>query len=127
MEVYKGDRFFTERRLDIKLYQKPINRFFSFLTTPSTRALRGRFLLQESLCASSVSTPCSHTNFLADRQRFYDRLRARGHPVAVLKKSFPKIVYSDRARFPATKPEALERKRITAFVTTGPQNLGATP
>ena len=60
----------------------------------------------------------SHTNFLADRQRFYDRLRARGHPVAVLEKSFPKIVNSDRARFLATKPEALERKRITAFVTT---------
>ena len=117
MEVYKGDRFFTERRLDIKLYQKPINQYL-YLPYNSfhTRSARESFVTGELMRFVRLNT--SHTNFLADRQRFYDRLRARGHPVAVLEKSFPKIVYSDRARFLATKPEALERKRITAFVTT---------
>lgn len=93
--ISKGPRYFKEGRLDISLFQKPINAYFYipwFSAHPVH--LKSGFVKGELL--RYIRNSSSFANYLLSKQLFYRRLRARGYPRNFLKPIFQSILYSSR-------------------------------
>ncbi|CAI7764815.1 unnamed protein product [Closterium sp. NIES-54] len=95
LSVFKGQRFQSSGTLDMKLFQKPMNRYL-YLPFKSyhTRATKLGFIrseLQRFLLRSS-----SRPDFLNSRALFFARLRARGYPEKFLLPIFKSVLFSDR-------------------------------
>ena len=91
----KGVRFRKSGILDTTTHQKALNRYLylpwrSFHPRHAKVAFIYGELRRYCMRESSVS------GFLTLRQKFFDRLRARGYPVAFLRATFTKVAYSMR-------------------------------
>ena len=93
--MFKGPRFQATGRLDVRVYQKPVNTYL-YLPYSSYHPLHCKtgFIVSELNRYLLRST--SSSDYLAVKKAFYWRLRARGYPMRLLQKVFSSRVFSQR-------------------------------
>lgn len=99
LTIFKGPRFISDHKLDIKVYSKPNNQFLYLpFTSFHARPHKISFLRGELL---RFIRNCSQVeDFLRlIRKEFFHRLRARGYPVSIILAQFRNINYRDRLSF----------------------------
>lgn len=88
IEVYKGERFNDgQQRFDLRVHQKVLNRYLYIPRHSFHRASQHRAWIKAELLRY-LRNSSSALELAAVRQRFFVRLRARGHPHRELRKLF---------------------------------------
>jgi len=95
LEVFKGDRFLTTGRLDIKTYQKPLNSY-SYLVWQSGHQLHHRTSYITSELQRYIKSCTNEQDFNTMKDLFRSRLLARGVPNAIIDHQFAKACYHQR-------------------------------
>jgi hypothetical protein len=97
LTVYKGERFKATGVLDIKVYQKPMNKYL-YLPFKSyhTRKTKTGFITSE--LKRYILKSSDIQSYLVIRGEFYKRLRARGYPPSFLLPIFNSVSYQSRSQ-----------------------------
>lgn len=115
LRIFVGPRFSTSNRLDVELFQKPLNKYLYLpWSTFHSFAAKSSFVkseLQRYICNSS-----SFTSYLEARNAFIARLRARSFPPRLLQRLANSVSYAQRSEL--LFPKALE-------VLNNPSNLSS--
>ena len=98
LTIFKGPRFTSDHKIDIKVYSKPNNQFLYVpFTSFNARPHKISFIRGELL---RFMRNCSQVeDFLRLRKEFFYHLRARGYPVSIILNQFRSINYHDRLSF----------------------------
>jgi hypothetical protein len=102
MTMHLGPRFLREGKLDIRLFQKPLNRYL-YLPFESYHPRHARLSFIPSELKRYVLRNTEEWRFLQVRRLFYLRLRVRGYPDSVLRSLFKRVTYSLRASLLVTR------------------------
>eukprot|EP00455_Lapot_gusevi_P012915 TRINITY_DN1621_c0_g1_i1.p1 TRINITY_DN1621_c0_g1~~TRINITY_DN1621_c0_g1_i1.p1 ORF type:complete len:732 (+),score=48.12 TRINITY_DN1621_c0_g1_i1:349-2544(+) len=112
LTIFKGPRLATHHLLDVRAYQKPINRYlyipFSSFHPKKVKANFVKNELQRYVRNTSVES-----DFLDIRRAFRQRLQARGYPLVFLKPIFDSVSFADRPRLLKTRARADADKQRT--------------
>lgn len=105
LTVYKGSRFATSGVLDLRTFQKPMNRFLyiPYKTFHRQTSLVGFIGTEVRRFARNSSDEAA---FLDTLLFFIQNLRARGYPAHFIAKSIHGITYARRAEFLTPRPKA---------------------
>jgi hypothetical protein len=113
LTVYKGPRFAREGKLDIKVFQKPLNKYL-YIPPHSfhPRANLKGFIKAE--CIRYIRNCSSLDAYVSIKNKFVDRLMARGYKFNFIKSAMTSIKYADRVLFlqtpiPFQSPQVLQR------------------
>ena len=113
LTIYKGKRFQKEGRLDIKIFQKPMNKYLylPFTTDHPMHCLKSFVTteLQRYVKASS-----DKSSFLTIAALFYKRLLNRDYPPDILSEWFDTVKYSHRMSYLFTQEEDVAEECLEA-------------
>lgn len=98
IEIYKGTKYWNERKVDTKVYFKPTNKFL-YLPSVSNhpRAHKCSVILGEAVRTLRISSDKTH--WLKAMTCIFKGLRARGYPAWVIQNQWRKIRWQDRDKF----------------------------
>lgn len=100
--IYKGPRFFSSGRFDVKLHQKRMNRYLYIpYRSYHTRASKASWIYTE--LTRYIRNNSDFANYVEVKSLFFDRLCDRGYPAAFLHPIFDGVSYSDRCYFLANR------------------------
>eukprot|EP01050_Picozoa_sp_SAG11_P020568 SAG11_NODE_3490_length_2415_cov_3.409758_2_plen_300_part_00 len=115
VEGFKGHRWHSSGRLDLRTYQKPGNAYLYIpWNSEHPQHVKKSFITAELMRYIKRSSDIEY--FLVTRSQFWSRLRARGYPEKFLGPIFERIVYADRWRFlhcTAILTAALKQPRVS--------------
>ena len=95
LEVYKGERFELEGRLDLRVYFKPTNRLLYLpMVSNHPMSMKLGIVIGEAIRALRNST--SKAEWLKALQFIFKGLMARGYPGAMIKRAWKRIRWEDR-------------------------------
>lgn len=107
LEIYKGPRFRKTGRLDIKTYQKPMNRY-SYLPACSyhSDAMKRAFIKGEAI--RYVRSNSQLEAYLELLQSFKDRLEARGYAKRFIDQALADVHYHKRQAYLSEKEKSTD-------------------
>lgn len=110
--IYKGDRFRTDGRFDIRVHQKSMN-LYLYLPYLSyhTESTKRSFIQTELM--RYIRNSSSRDSYLVLKRLFYSRLRDRGYPPSFLGPIFDSIYYDDRRYFLYPSSELLNHPDLS--------------
>lgn len=105
LHITKGKRFTASGVFDLSVHQKKMN-LYLYIPFDSfhTDAMKRSFIQTELM--RYIRNSSDREAYLALKQLFFWRLRARGYPIEFLRAIFDSVFYGDRAYFLATASEA---------------------
>jgi hypothetical protein len=125
LTIYKGDRFNKEGRLDIKVYQKPLNAYLYLpFNSFHPRAQMTAFITGE--LRRYVRNSSDINAYIEIRQLFFQRLRYRGYPWSIICKAAQRIQYKNRSKYlnlaETNTPTSVDKDTPLVFNTTTDTN-----
>ena len=98
LTIYKGNRFMREGKLDLKIYQKPLNKYLylPFNTDHPTHCKKS-FVTSE--LRRYVKGSSDHSVYTTVSTLFYSRLLKRGYPDDIICEWFQTVQYSNRMNY----------------------------
>lgn len=97
LTIYKGKRFASEGKFDLKPYEKPANLYLYVpYSSAQPRSLRRAWIKAEAL--RNLRNSSDQTEFESALKRMEQRLTARGYPRQFVTEQLRRVSYSDRSR-----------------------------
>ena len=98
LTIYKGERFSTTQRLDVKTYQKPQNLYqYLHYTSSHPQSVFKGLIIGE--CKRYVRTNTSQENFHTQIQLFKKRLHRREYPHEIVNKYCSQVTFNRRTQY----------------------------
>jgi hypothetical protein len=119
LRIHKATRWAREGKFDIAVHQKLLNSYL-YIPFHSFHPIRAKKAFIRTELMRYIRLGSDRSVYLAIRQTFWQRLRARGYPVKFLHACFAGISYASRATFlgPRTQKKSDDSERPTVFFTT---------
>ena len=104
LHIFKGENFYNEGKLSIKVYQKPENKYMYIpYKSAHPRHTIKNYVIGELKRYVRINT--EELNFLKIKNRFFLRMRNRGFKKYKLSHWFSEVKFSSRAKFLCDNPE----------------------
>lgn len=98
LTIYKGTLFSQTGYLDLKLYQKPLNRY-AYIPFSSHHPLSSKSAWLNSELRRYVKNNSHFEGYLRDRRSFIVRLLARKYPISLITKACARVSYARRSLY----------------------------
>jgi hypothetical protein len=121
--IYKGARFLKERRLDIRVYQKPMNAYMYIPLASDHPYPMFKSFVQGEL-RRYIRNNSNKVGFLHISKLFIARLLDRGFEPALLKEWFSEVKYENRHRYLQKKEKTAEDSKVLPFKVVYDQKIG---
>jgi hypothetical protein len=95
LHIYMGQRYWSDGRLDVEVYQKPLN-LYLYVPFHSAHPRHIFPAVVRSLLMSYLRNSSDDASYLSICRKLAVRLRARGYPAAVIEKEFRRLPFSAR-------------------------------
>lgn len=120
--IFKGERFISKNILDIKVHQKELNKYLYIpFNSFHSHSLKKGFIKAELI--RYIRNSSSFENYVAIRNLFFERLRARGYPATTLVEWFTQVTFADRESFLQPKESSDNRKQLVCVTSYNPSPL----
>lgn len=117
LTIFKGERWEREGILDVKLFEKPTNRFLYIPATSCHPAAAKKGWITTELIRM-VRNNSSENLFNQKKEEFRERLQKRGFTPALISQAFEKIRYQDREKWIRRDVEKTRKGNPNVFFST---------